>query len=497
MMPRALFIALLLTGCTMAPKYERPAMPVQDAWPQGEAYKAPPPSNSISDYKAIGPDGKPVAVAATPAVSAVQAKDLNWASFFQSEPMKQVIQSAVANNKDLKIAALNIEAARAQYRIQRADLLPTVEVTGSISRTGIPENGGMFGGAGGGGSTFNQSALNVGITSFELDLFGRIRSLNEAALQQYLATEEARNAVQVSLIAETANAYLAYLADRKLLEITNQTLATQEQAHELIKKRFELGVGTQQDVAQAATAVETARANQAVYTRAMAQDKNALEMLVGGKLDDALLNQVTIDTVQVMDNLPVGLPSETLLARPDIKQAELLLKSANANIGAARAAFFPRISLTAAIGLASGDLDKLFDNGSRTAWNFAPQASIPIFTGGRITGGLAAVEAQRDIAVTSYERAIQNAFREVADELAARGTFTDQLKAQQALVGATQQAYDIAQARYQQGIDSHLGVLDAQRSLYASQQNEILVKRQRLSNLVNLYKALGGGQTQN
>lgn len=469
-----LTVTVLLAGCSMAPEYKRPETPVAGQWPQGEAYKNQP---------ATAPSGEQ------------SAANLGYTAFFQSEPMQKVIATALENNRDLRVAALNIEAARAAYRIQRADLLPTVGVNGAYTRNAIPENGlGIGGGGLGGGFIVNNTSLNVGVTAFELDLFGRVRSLSEAALQDYLATEEAARAVQVSLIAETANAYLTYLADRKLLDITNQTLKTQQDAYTLIQKRFESGIGTQQDVSQAATTVETARANQSVYQRAMAQDKNALELLAGSPLDDAMLNQITLDDVKVMDNLPVGLPSETLLARPDIRQAERQLMAANANIGAARAAFFPNISLTAAVGLASQDLKDLFDSGSRPAWNYSPNVSLPIFNGGRNIAGLKNAKVQRDIAVATYEKSIQTAFREVADELAARGTYTDQLKAQQDLVAATKKSYDISQARYTQGIDNYLVTLDAQRSLYAAQQNEILVAQQRLANLVNMYKVLGGGQ---
>lgn len=461
----ALLASSVLTGCTLMPNYKRPPAPTASEWPQGEAYKQP----------------------ANPGL--VNPAKLGWREFFQSPKLQQVIQTALENNRDLRVAALNIEAARELYRVQRADLLPTIDIVGSASRQNFPENAAGLQGEG----IVSQYTANIGTTAYELDLFGRVRSLNREALEQYLATEEARKTTQIALIAETANAYLAYLSDVKLLQLTQDTLKAQQNSYDLIKKRFDLGVGTRLDVSQAAQTVELARANYSVYLRRAAQDKNALLLLMGVPSEGDLLQDVSLDDIAIMEDLPAGVPSEILLNRPDVRQSEHLLKAANANIGAARAAFFPRISLTGSAGLASTELSDLFKSGSGLAWSFVPQASLPIFEGGRNLANLGYSKAQRKIRVAEYERAIQIAFREVSDELAARGTYTDQLQSQRALAAAAQESFDVSNARYEQGIENYLNVLDAQRQLYAAQQDEIVVQQQRLSNLVSLYKALGGG----
>jgi len=318
--------------------------------------------------------------------------------------------------------------------------------------------------------------------------------MNERALEEYFATEEAQQSARIALIAETANAYLTYLADKKLLGITEDTLKSQQEAYDLIKKRYDLGTSSQLDLEQARTSVETARANRARYLRFVAQDRNALELLMGTAPDTAILDALTLDTVELADNLPVGLPSAVLLERPDIRQAEHSLKAANANIGAARAAFFPAISLTGSAGFASESLSDLFKSGSSLAWSFIPSITLPIFEGGKNIANLDSATAGQKIAVAQYEKSIQTAFREVADELAARGTYTEQLAAQTALANATGNAYRISRARYDQGTDNYLSVLDSQRELYSAQQSEITVQQERLSNLVNLYKVLGGGK---
>ncbi len=460
----ALAASTMLAGCTMIPRYDRPEAPVNAQWPQGPAY------DEMSD-------------------TTVRASEISWREFFRSPQLQQVISTALENNRDLRIAALNIEAARATYRVQRAALVPAIDGVGSGNRQGVPDNASPTG-----ESTITSIySANIGTTAFELDLFGRVRSLNQSALEEYLATEEARDATQIALIAEVANAYLIHQADRKLLALTENTLSTQQQSYDLIKQSFDMGIGTQLDVAQAATLVETARANRAQYMRLVAQDKNALTLLMGANIDESILEAEGLDTVALMTDLPVGISSNVLLDRPDIRQAEHSLKAANANIGAARAAFFPTISLTGSAGMASESLSDLFASGSGLAWSFVPQLTLPIFSGGRNLANLDSAKANEKIAAAQYERAIQIAFREVADELAARGTYTDQLNAQRSLVAANQQSYDISQARYKQGIDSHLSVLDAQRELYTAQQNEIVVQQQRLSNLVTLYKTLGGG----
>lgn len=463
----SILTAALLAGCTMIPSYTRPELPVAAQWP-GEY---------ISLHKNGGEVKTPVAA-------------ISWEEFFRAEPLRKVVRTALENNRDLRVAALNVEAARALYHIQRSELLPNV--TGEVG--GLKQRNVQSTGPGNVGITSEIYSAQVA-ASYELDFFGRIRSLNESALESFLATEETRKAVQVSLIAEVANAYLQLQADRELLKLTRETLETQEKSHDLIQQRFKNGIGSELDVSQASILVESARVNYAFYTRAVEQDKNALVLLMGGGKDtEALLAEMPLDSVQLMEDLPVGLPSQVLLLRPDIRSAEHQLLSANANIGAARAAFFPSISLTGSFGQASGELSSLFKSGAGTIWSFAPQISVPIFQGGINIANLNLSEVNRDIAVAQYEKSIQSAFREVADELAARATLGTQLEAQRNLVSASRKAYDLSNARYRLGTDSFLATLDAERSLFSAQQAEIEIRKQRLTNIVNLYKTLGGGQ---
>ena len=349
---------------------------------------------------------------------------------------------------------------------------------GDISGTGQAQTGTSY-------------RVQANIASYELDLFGRVRSLNEQALQEYFATDEARRAAQIALIAEVANAYLTLRADQRLLALTEETLQTQEKSLELVQMTFDRGISSKLDLVQSQTAVETARVNRYAFIRQVALDRNALTLLVGAPIDaDALDRAENIDSF--VADLPAGLPSDLLRNRPDIRQAEHVLQGANANIGAARAAFFPSITLTAAGGTASGSLSGLFEPGSG-AWSFMPQISLPIFEGGRNLANLEVAEIQKDINIARYEGTIQTAFREVADALAGRGTYDAQVAAQQALVDATDESYTLAERRYRSGIDSFLTLLDAQRSLYAAEQELIRTRLARVSNTVNLYKVLGGG----
>ncbi|EWY37353.1 multidrug transporter [Skermanella stibiiresistens SB22] len=460
---------LLLGGCSFIPDYVRPASPVPEAWPVGAAY--------TTSSAARPGNGGPVLA------------DLGWEDFFQSPQLRGLIQTALENNRDLRVAALNVEQARAQYRIQRSDLLPTLDAGGSLTRQRTPADLSRTGRS----AVGSQWEATVGTTSFELDLFGRIRSLEQSALESYFATEQAQVATRIALIAEVANAYLTLLADKELLKLTDDTLRTQRQSFDLTRRSFDRGVGTQLDVAQARTAVETARANRAAYVRQIAQDKNALTLLVGGPVSESVLDAAaSLGTGDFITDLPVGLPSDLLQRRPDIIQAEYDLRSANANIGAARAAFFPTIGLTASAGTASAALSGLFDGGSG-AWSFVPQISLPIFDFGRREANLESAKIQREIGVAQYERSIQTAFREVSDALAAQGTLDDQLDAQTALVDATRSSYDLSILRYNRGLDSFLNALDSQRSLYSAQQDLINARLSQLSNLVTLYKVLGGG----
>jgi multidrug efflux system outer membrane protein len=467
--PAASLALLLLGGCSFIPEYIRPASPVSEAWPTGPAY---------ADSGAAQPVG-----------SGPQLADLGWEEFFRSPQLRSLIDQALANNRDLRVAALNVQQAQAQYRIQRADLLPSADIGGSLQRQRTPGDLSRTGRA----TTTSQYDVSVGTTAYELDLWGRVRSLEQSALESYFATDQARISTQISLIAEVANAYLTLLADKELLKLTEDTLRTQRQSYDLTSRSFDRGVGTQLDVAQARTAVETARANRAAYVRQIAQDKNALNLLVGAPVADQVLDKApSLGKADFVANLPVGLPSGLLQRRPDIMQAEYNLRSANADIGAARAAFFPSISLTASAGTASASLSGLFEGGSG-AWAFAPQINLPIFDFGRREANLESAKVQREIGVAQYEKSIQTAFREVSDALAAQGTLDDQLEAQSSLVDATRSSYDLSILRYNRGLDSFLNALDSQRSLYAAQQDLINARLSQLSNLVTLYKVLGGG----
>jgi multidrug efflux system outer membrane protein len=447
----------------MAPKYTRPEAPVPDAWPSGAAYR---------DVA-----GKP---------GDVPPADITWHGFFVDERLQKVIELALMNNRDLRIAALNIEKTRALYRIQRAELLPTVNAGALFSKERVP---GILSGSGH-PSTEELYNVNVGISSWELDLFGRIRSLKEAALQEYLATEQAHRSTQISLVAEVANTYLILAADRELLKLAQETLKAQEASYNLIRRRYEVGASSELDLRQAQTRVDAARVDISRYTAIAAGDENALMLLAGSPVPDALL-PTELHTIKILQDVSPGLPADVLQRRPDILQAENQLKAANANIGAARAAFFPRITLTTSIGTTSDQLSGLFKSGSDT-WSFIPQIVMPIFDA-RTRPAYDAAKVDRDILLARYEKTIQAAFREVADALAQRGTLGDQMAAQQSLVDATAESYRLSDVRYKNGIDSYLSVLDAQRSLYGAQQGLISVRLTRITNLVTLYKVLGGG----
>jgi multidrug efflux system outer membrane protein len=361
-----------------------------------------------------------------------------------------------------------------------------VDASGSRSRARVPAGVSSTGRA----ITSSTYTANLGSTAFELDFFGRLRSLEAAALESFLATQEARIDAQIALVAEVANAWLTWQVDRRQLRLTEETLASRRQSLDLVEARFRNGIATQLDVAQAKSSLETARVNQSQYTRAVAQDRNALELLLGRPLAADEAPETGIDATVAVP--PVGMSSTVLLRRPDIREAEHKLRSANANIGAARAAFFPSISLTGSLGVSSTTLGSLFEAGSR-AWSFAPDLTVPIFTAGKNQANLDATKAQRDIAVATYEKTIQTAFREVADALAARRTLIDQIAAQRALIDASRASLELSQARYDRGISDYLAVLDAQRELYSAQQTEINLELSEAANLVGLYKALGGG----
>ncbi len=448
----ALTAGALAAGCSMAPKYERPEAPVPATFPFGSA------------------------------ASASGATALPWQNFFADERLRQLIAIALRNNRDLLVAVLNIEQARAQFDIRRADRFPTVGANLSGSRT--PNSS---------GGTTRLYTAGLAFTAWEIDLFGRVASLSEAALAQYLATEEGRKAAQMSLVATVANTWLALTADDELLDLTRQTLATREESQRLSKLRFDNGATSELDFRQAQSLTESARATFAQLTRQRALDLNALALLLGQPVPADFQAPAGTESVSLPD-LPAGTPSEVLTARPDVRQAEQQLIAANANIGAARAAFFPRITLTAGLGTASKDLSNLFAGGS---WGLtvAPALLQPIFDAGRNRAGLASATVSRDIAVAQYEKAIQSAFREVADALAGRATFGDQLQAQRNAAQAEAARLRLSELRYNNGVSSYLDLLDAQRSLFTARQALVQTRLAQLQNQVQLYKVLGGGWT--
>ena len=455
--------AALLAGCSMIPRYERPPAPVAS--------------------------GFPVYIGAAPGVSAdaAPAASVAWQDFFSDARLKRLIGLSLANNRDLRVAVLNIEQARALFQIRRADQLPGFNGVFSGSRA-----------PGANGNTTSLYTVGLAVTAYELDFFGRVASLKEVALAQYLATEEGRGTAQISLISSVATTYLSILADEELIDITRRTLATRQESVGLSKLRFDAGVTSELDYQQALSLLEAARVVYSQQQRQRALDENALTLLVGQPLAGGDLPAVTAEKpaslaqLEPLAPVPAGLPSDLLVNRPDIRQAEQLLLALNANIGAARAAFFPRISLTAGVGSASSQLSGLLKSGS---WGFtvAPQLLLPIFDYGRNTAGLDTARAGRDIAVAQYEKSIQTAFREVADALATRTTLADQLQAQQAQASAEAVRFRLSDLRYQNGISSYLDLLDAQRSLFAAQQAVVQTRLAQLQSQVVLYRALGGG----
>ncbi|MFA5191087.1 MAG: efflux transporter outer membrane subunit [Verrucomicrobiia bacterium] len=455
-------IAILATGCTMAPKYARPAAPIPTAWPTGTAYEV-----GVS-------------------TNAPQAVDVKWRDYFTDSKLQKVIGLALTNNRNLRVAALNVEYTLAIYGIRRAELLPTLSAFASGSRQRVPADLSSSGNR----QISSRYDANLGVASWEIDFFGRIRSLKDRALEEYLASEQARRSTQLLLVASVSQAYLTMAADKESLKLAETTLEAQQGTYNLVKKRRELGLAPELDLFRAQTQVDTARGDVARFTQLIAQDKNALDLLVGSPTPPELLPG-QLATVKPPKEISAGLSSEVLLRRPDVLQSEDQLKAAYADIGAARAAFFPRISLTTAFGTASSQLSGLFKAGSG-AWSYAPEIVMPIFDA-RTWSALKATKVQREIAVTQYEKAIQNAFKETADALAVRGTVDDQIASQQSLVHANAETYRLSNFRYTMGIDSYLSVLDAQRSLYSAQQGLVTLNLTKLANDVRLYAVLGGG----
>lgn len=473
-MKRALVPVLLLAAVTLgacldlAPRYRRPSLPTPAAFPSGPAY-APPPAT----------------------VQPVES----WRAFFADPRLKTVIDQALTNNRDLRIAVANVAAARGQYVVQRSNQFPKLDATASATYGQTPLSvlgGGAF--AAGQSTTFNERLYNVGagVSAWQLDLFGKLRNSTRAALDTFFATREARDAAQITIVGEVASDWLTLGSDRALLAIAVDTEKSGAATVALTRARFSSGVASALDVSQAETVEEQARFDVARLTTQVAQDRNALELVVGAPVrDDLLPPDIEADGV-VLSQLPGGLPATVLLARPDVVQAEDQLKAAAADIGVARAAFFPDISLTGSGGVTSLALSTLFRSSALT-WSFAPTITQPIFDFGANRGNLVQAKAQRDAAVATYEKAIQTAFREVADALAQRGTIEEQLQAQAALTASSEQAYRLSEARYERGSDTFLNALVAQRTFYTARQTLTQTKLARASNLVTLYTTLGGG----
>ncbi len=460
-----------LTGCSLIPDYMRPGLPVAEQYPSGPAFTGP---GAVS--------------------GSVPAADLGWRDFFIDPVMQDLIALALENNRDLRVAAQNVAAAYAQYEVQHAGLFPTIDATGGGEFERLPAGSQGFGTA----LHVNEYSLGVGAVSYELDLFGKIRSASKQAQEQYFSLAETRQSTQISLVAQVASEYLAWLADRDALRISQLTAKAQLQSYNLYKLQLAQGTGTLLTVAQAESTLRTAEASVEQYTRQAQQDLDELVLLVGSTLPDALqtrmMAQTGLSTEAAFPNLPAGLPSDLLQRRPDIRAAEHTLLAANANIGAARAAFFPSITLTANGGTASGTLGSLFGAGS-ASWLFQPQFSVPIFDAGTNFANLDYAKVEKLIQVANYEKSIQSAFHDVSDALAGRATYTRQVDAETKLVAADQRYYNISKLRSDAGADTFLNVLIAQNSLFGAQINLVSLNLAQQQNLVTLYKALGGGWT--
>lgn len=473
-MPQTIFILavlICLAGCTLIPELEKPASPVPERYPSEEGYDPALMNNTRSRV----------------------LNDIAWENFFRDETVKKLIAAGLENNRDLKAAALAISEARARYGIEKSRLLPEVSGETVYTRQRIPGSQRPLPNS---GATSETYSVSLDMTAYELDLFGRLRSLSEAALNDYLATEAARESVWISLISDIASAYIDYRADQTLLTLADETVRASRDALDLIRLRTEKGVASDLDLRQAETLLHAARVDRARYLNAVARDRNALRLLLGTPermpdLDGPVVQHAFFN--DFFTDVPAGMPALLLTSRPDIIQAEYALKAANANIGAARAAFFPTISLTTVGGYASGELSSLFDNDMRY-WQFSPQIHIPIFTAGRLKKSLDVAEIRKNRAVLEYERTIEKAFREVADALSAVSTYDDQVKAQADLVAATESATRLSQLRYDAGVENYLTVLDARRQLYAARQALIRQKMSEMKARISLYKAVGGGR---
>ena len=471
----AFALLVSLSGCTLIPDYFRPALPVSDNYPSGPAFTG---VGSVSN-KAGG----------------VPAADLGWRDFFTDPVMQDLIALSLQNNRDLRVAALNVAAAEAQYRIQHANLFPTIDAVGSgeferaaPGQSGSPEP-----------LHINAYSLGLSAASYELDLFGRLRSLSRQAQEQYLSSADTQLSTQISLVAQVASYYLAWLADRDAIRVSQDTAQAQQRSYDLQKLILSQGNGTALDVAQAESTLRTAQASLEQYTRQAAQDLDEIVLLVGAPLpadlEARMMFRTGLGDRSIFPVLPAGLPSALLARRPDIRAAEHTLLAANANIGAARAAFFPSVTLTGSGGTASGGLAKLFGAGT-ASWLFEPQISVPIFDAGSNFANLDYAKLQKRIEIANYEKSIQSAFHDVSDALAARATYTRQVDAESKLVDADTRYFNISQMRSTAGVDTYLNVLVAQSSLFGAQLNLVSLRLAEQQNLVSLYKALGGGWTE-
>src|SRR3984893_10263397 len=459
-------VAALIAGCSLQPVYERPSAPVAGTYPTGDVYKSPTSGSGGTTLPAV---------------------DIGWRDFLTDPRLQRLVEIALANNRDLRVAALNVAQTQGQYRIQRAALFPQISGFADSSSSRTPASLSV---------TSNATVTHdysVGLSAaWEIDFFGRLQSLSDQALQQYFATAQARKAVDILLVSEITDQYLTLLADDELLAVTQRTLETAQASYKLTIVQFNAGTGSELSVRQSETVVEQARANYSAQLRGRAQAENALVLLIGQPLPADLPAPVPLNTRTILADIPADLPSDLLVRRPDIMQAEATLRGANANIGAARAAFFPTISLTGNLGTASSALGGLFKAGS-LAWSFLPSLTLPIFEAGKLQANLDVATVQKDINVAQYEKTIQTAFREVSDGLAARGTYDDQVASLERLTGAQQRRLDLSDMRFRNGVDPYLTVLTAQTDLYNAQQTLVAARLPRLTNLVDLYRSLGGG----
>lgn len=450
----------LMGGCTLAPKDERPVAPIAPRWNIA--------TNTLSTASA-------------------QPFDHHWTNFFDEPRLQRIISIALDNNRDLRIASLRIQQMQAEYRIRRSDLFPAVEGNANLNRQRTSGTISDFNG----GTLMTTYAVSLG-ASYELDFFGRIRSLKKSALERYLATEEARNSVQISLISEIATEYLNQMRLREAKAIAGRTLSAVETSLQLIRRRYEVGAASELELRTAEGQVQSVKVNSASFLQQLAESENALVLLMGQPLPQDLPMGRPFAEQRLLSPLPAGLPSDVLQRRPDIQSAEHTLRAANADIGAARAAFFPQFLLTGSGGFASANLDELFTGPSKT-WSITPELNVPVFNMGANRARLSAAKVGKEIEVAQYQKAIQTAFREVADALAAHAILADKLRAQELLTTAQQRRFELTEARYDRGVDSYVEVLLAQQDLYAAQQNLVQFQAARLLNSIALFRSLGGG----